>query len=310
MKAKSQTTIALDRILTLSALAAASSAYYGLRILLLCAAAMITAMLTEFICLYVRKIPFQFQHLEAAAVGLLLTMLLPPTISYSVLIIACIFAIIIGRQIFGGSENPVFPAAAVGYAFVQFTWKADALQMPTEPFLLPLRNIIETPLTDSASALWNTGSKISGDWLDWLLCVPRLPIGSASLLILATVMLVMFIRRSASASVTLGMLFTILIFGIVSSAPAQFLGAGAFTLLTNSALLSAVFLFGDPRLAPKGILGVCFGVISGFLCFYLTRIMHIENAPVLLSIIMQPVAYAICDIKPMLSEQQEKEAIS
>ncbi len=79
----------------------------------------------EIICNEIRRKPLKLADLEASAVGLLVTLMMPPTVSYAVVIIACIFAIIIGRQIFGGSENPVFPAAAVGYVFAQLTWRSS-----------------------------------------------------------------------------------------------------------------------------------------------------------------------------------------
>lgn len=303
MKEKSQTAIAFDRLLTLAALVAASAAYYGLRVLTLSAVAVTASMLTEFICLYARKIPFRFQHIEAAAIGLLLTMLMPPTISYPVLIISCIFAIIIGRQIFGGDDNPTFPAAAVGYVFALFTWKDAVLSMPAEPFFIPIGNLANMDLTESTSALWNTSGKIIGESLDWLLCIPKLPFGSASLLMLGTILIILILRRTASPMAVSGMMFMLILMNIFTTAPQKALGAAVFACLTNTALLSAIYLIGDVRLVPRGIAGLCYGMLCGFICFYMTRTLHIENAPVIVSVFMQPLAALLKD-NPIMTAQK------
>lgn len=298
--------VALDRILTLSALALVAAAYYGVRVLILCAIAMTTAMLTEFLCLYLRRIPFRLTHLEAPAIGLTLALMLPPTIPYPVLMIACIFAIIIGRQIFGGSENPLLPAAAVGYIFAQLSWKNLVLQMPKQLAILPLDAQLEVSIHDSASRLWNVSGAITGTRLDWLTVTQLLPMGSCSMLMLCVVTLVLCARRSASAGTVLSMMAVMLLLCVASASHRTIEGAAVHACLMNLTLFSAVFLFADPLLAPSGIYGVLYGICVGLLSFFLTRISHVENAPVLLSVLLQPLAMACKRMSAAFRKQQEE----
>lgn len=289
-EAKSRKTIALERICTLLCFAVVSAAEYGARVFLLCSAAVIVSMLTEIICNEIRRKPLKLADLEASAVGLLVTLMMPPTVSYAVVIIACIFAIIIGRQIFGGSENPVFPAAAVGYVFAQLTWRTAVLTVPRVMEKLPLGTCADILTTESASHLWNVSGTITGQRMDWLTVTKLLPMGSNSMLLLVVVGAVLCLRRSSAFCTVLGMLSVSLLFGAATSYWTTAEGVLVCTAMTNLTLFSALYLFGDPLIAPKGPLGIAYGMLAGFFSFYLTRIMHIQNAPVMLSIVMQPLA--------------------
>ena len=94
-----------DRAAALLAILCTAAYEYGLRIWILAAIAAAVSLLTERICLSFRKKTFHMQNADSAVCGLVLLLLLPPTVPVSLLIMSCIFAIIIGRQLFGGKEK-------------------------------------------------------------------------------------------------------------------------------------------------------------------------------------------------------------
>ncbi len=288
MAEKTQAAAARDRLLTLLFLAAASAAYYGPRVLLLCGTAAAISLLTDRICLYLRKKPFQMQDIESVASGILLAMMFPPTVPYPLLIIACIFAIIIGRQIFGGSENPLFPTAAVGYVFARTVWKNAVIQYPAAKQFLPLLSKCSCAMSTGAATVWNQNGKITGHLSDWLTCIPAVPMGSASLVMLGTAAIVLWLRRSAAFHASFSMVLMMTLMSMLTSSLNAAAGMAMSASMMNLTLFSAVYLVGDTDLAPRGFCGVLYGALAGIFCFYLTRIAHIENAPVLLSILMQP----------------------
>ena len=187
LQAKRDTVISLDRALALSALVTVGTYSYGWRVLLLCAVSACVCMVTELIGLYLRQVPFGFRHAEAAVCGVVLVMLFPPTVPLSLLIMSGIFAIIIGRQVFGGGEQPLFPSAAVGYCFARLTDPEAVLRYPAEKGAVALLSPQRDALVQGVSATWNRSGTFPGSLDDWLLGLPNQPLGTGSLLLLCVI---------------------------------------------------------------------------------------------------------------------------
>ena len=153
--------ILFDRFTAILALLAAASYDYGIRIWILAAAAAASSLLTERICLYIRKKPFKAENLDSGLIGLVLLLLLPASIPVSLLIMSCIFAIIIGRQVFGGKENPVILPAASGFAFCMLNNRAAVTLFPESKTHLPVLIPDTVTLTDGISFVWNRAGRFS-----------------------------------------------------------------------------------------------------------------------------------------------------
>ncbi len=296
----------LERSMTLLAAAAVAAFHYGIRVLLLCAAAMIVSMVTELFCLYVRGIPFRLWHLEAMGSGLILTMLMPASVPYSVLIISCIFMIIIGRQILGGSEHPVFSAAAVGYCFAQLSWRTAILTYPTAEWL-GLENIVNFHETASVSALWSQGGLLQGDLLSWLVHSEGLPMGSSSLLLLLVAAAILSLRRAIRGSVLAGMLITGIMISWTLGGIEGFWRVLATILMSHSFLYAAMYLYSDPALAPSGIFGLLFGILAAMLTLLLSLFAGVQQAAVILAVLLQPLQRVLRNASQSAADARIKE---
>lgn len=93
--------------------------YFGLAAVRLIIACMAAALLTELIIVLIRKKPLTLVDGSAAITGLLLALTLPPTLSLSSAVIGSVFAIAIGKQVFGGLGHNIFNPALIGRAFLQ-----------------------------------------------------------------------------------------------------------------------------------------------------------------------------------------------
>ncbi|MBR6761966.1 MAG: RnfABCDGE type electron transport complex subunit D [Oscillospiraceae bacterium] len=285
----------LERSMTLLAATAVAAFHYGIRVLLLCAAAMIISMVTELFCLYVRGIPFRLWHLEAMVSGLTLTMLMPASVPYSVLIISCIFMIIIGRQILGGAEHPIFPAAAVGYCFAQLSQRSAVLTYPIADWL-GLENAVSFQETVSASAQWSQGTLLKGDLLTWLVHQDGLPMGSSSLLLLLTAAGILSLRRAVNGSVLAGMLVASLGIAGAFSGNVSFEHVLATMWMSHSFLFAGIYLYSDRTLAPSGIYGLLYGVLAAMLTLLLSLLAGVEQAAVILAVLLQPLQRLLRDM--------------
>lgn len=290
MPAKRDTVITLDRALALSALVIVGTYSYGWRVLLLCAVSACVCMLTELIGLYLRKVPFGYRHAEAAVCGVVLVMLLPPTVPLSLLIMSGIFAIIIGRQVFGGGEQPLFPSAAVGYCFARLMSSEAVLRFPAQKGAVALLSPSRDALVQGVSSMWNRSGTLAGTLDDWLLGLPNQPLGTGSLLLLAVIALMLPVRRSANVWVLLPMLAALLSGSVMLGWFRDPFAAAAGCCLTNQTLFAAVFLLADPFCTPRGIAGIAYGFTAGALVLLLTRFYGVTDAPVMLAVLMSPLA--------------------
>lgn len=288
MRHKHQTEINFDRFAALTALTAVAAYDYGVRILLLyCIAAAVSAA-AEYLCLRIRRKRFRRRNLDAAVSGIVLLMLLPPTVSVSVLIMSCIFAIIIGRGLFGGMENSVIPSAAVGFCFAALNNRANITMYPTEKTVLPLTVSDSVSLTEGLSGIWNRHGTFAVSNYDLATTVPAQPIGSASIVLLIVIAVVLMLRRSASAWVILPAIVPAVVYTLLISNLHAPLAYAAACCLTNQFLFSLIFLFGDPRHGSVTIGGLLIGLTVGLTAAVLTRFCYITDAPVYLSVMLSP----------------------
>lgn len=280
--------ILFDRFAAILALLAAAVYDYGMRIAVLAAVAAVTALLTERICLYIRKKPFAAENLDSGIIGLVLLLLLPPTIPAALLIMSCIFAIIIGRQMFGGKENPVILPAAAGYCFCMLNSRSAVALFPDRKMHLAMIVPDSTTLTDGLSLAWNRAGRFSVKPIEWLTGLPKQPIGTGSVVLLCAVAVVLIVRRAASGWVIVPAASAVIVGNLVISS-LQYPGSVVVgSLLTNQTLIALIFLHGDPDHAPPHIAGAVYGFAVGFLSFFATRFLFIYDAPVLLAVLLSP----------------------
>ena len=281
--------VIFDRFAALLALTAVAAYDYGIRIWLLAGTAAGVSLLAEYLMLRLRKQPFSLQNLDAAVCGLILLMLMPPAVPFSLLIMSCIFAIIIARGLFGGMQHPVLPAPAVGFCFAFLNQGNAVTQFPAEKLRLPLRITEELTMRNGISMLWNRAGKFEADPYDLITTIPAQPIGSASLVLLLAIALVLMLRRAASPWVIIPAAGFSAAFHLAMSNLQSPLLCAAGCLLANQLLFALIFLHGDPSLAPPSFGGITAGLAVGISCALASRFLFISNAPVYLAVILSPV---------------------
>ncbi|GAG12002.1 unnamed protein product, partial [marine sediment metagenome] len=92
--------------------------FFKLRALLIILVSIITAVATEFIIFKLAKKEIPKLDGSAVITGLLLGLILPPTVPLWLPILGVVFAIGIGKQIFGGLGHNIFNPALVGRVFL------------------------------------------------------------------------------------------------------------------------------------------------------------------------------------------------
>jgi electron transport complex protein RnfD len=126
--------------------------FFGVWVLGIVAASVLTAVLTEFAALRLMGRRFVMDG-SAIVTGLLLALCLPPTVPIWIPVVGAAFAIGIGKCAFGGLGCNIFNPALVGRAFLMISWP---LLMTTWAFpVAPLEAVPEENLVTGATPLEN-----------------------------------------------------------------------------------------------------------------------------------------------------------
>jgi electron transport complex protein RnfD len=93
--------------------------YFRMPAVRLIVTCVISTLLTELIIIRLKKQPVTINDGSSAITGLLLALTLPPTLPLSSAVLGSVFAIAIGKQVFGGLGYNIFNPALIGRAFLQ-----------------------------------------------------------------------------------------------------------------------------------------------------------------------------------------------
>jgi len=102
----------------------ASVYFFRLRALIVIFSSVISAVLTEFVIQKFMKQKITITDCSAVLTGLLLGLILSPLVPFWIPVLGSMFAIAIGKMVFGGLGHNIFNPALVGRAFLVASWPA------------------------------------------------------------------------------------------------------------------------------------------------------------------------------------------
>jgi electron transport complex protein RnfD len=197
-------------------------------------ATVIAAVVTEIIIYKAASQPITIGDGNAVLIGLLLALLMPPSVPIWVPIIGAVFAIAVAKYIFGGTGTLIFHPALIGFAFLLAAW-------PT------LMGAQSTPnLSSFSDLLIETGAG-------------RLVEASPALVLLggAFVLYKRYVDRRVAISATILLLLLMPIFGMGWQLP---------IVLTGGYFLGLIFLAADPITSPVTKRGrLVYGIVLALL---------------------------------------------
>lgn len=115
-------------------------------------------LVTEAICQRLRGVPLTLQDGSAVVTGLLLAAMLPPNVDLYVPLVGGIFAIAIGKQIFGGLGNNLWNPACLARAFLQVAM-ASRINAAAWPRLRPAEDGFSHIATSIAGSFESLASR-------------------------------------------------------------------------------------------------------------------------------------------------------
>ncbi|MBQ8180853.1 MAG: RnfABCDGE type electron transport complex subunit D [Ruminococcus sp.] len=293
--ARKERLIWLDIMITLVALELMSCFYYGLRSIVLGGVCIAVSLITEILCLRLMNRQFTADDLTCTSDALIIALMMPATMDYGIAGIACVFAVVAAKNVFGGRRNIIFSPAAAAYIFMLTSWEKKLLLYP-QPHMRT--GIFDEPegLVNSVSYVYNTTGKMNYTDFELLMGNFSGPAGSVSILMLLIGAAMLILRRDISAGAFLGTITgTAFLSYIVPASPTAEI---RYTFVTNMVLFAAVYIISDRRIAPKKeYYAFFYGLFIAVFSYVIVLTTGKENAIVIVSVLFTPVSLGIKNLE-------------
>lgn len=269
--------IMLEVIIALLPALVASFIFFGYNAVRVVAVSLISCLLTEFIITRVRKKSSSLCDLSAVITALIFAFSLPPSLPSYAVALGGIFAIAIGKMIFGGLGHNIFNPAMVGRAFLM-----SAFPVLMTSWTAPVSSSSESnntanvdEITTATPLVWlKPGESAERKLPDaWLLFVGRKAgsLGETSVLALLIGAAFLILRGTIDVAIPVGMIGSAFVFGGLAYLinPDRFVNP-MFHLGAGALIFGAFFIATDPVTCPlsksgRWIFGIGCGLLTMFI---------------------------------------------
>jgi len=308
----------IDVIIGLAPVMAAAGYYFCIRALILICTCVISSVATEWLCNIIRKKPNSLGDFSAVVTGIILALSLPPRLPICTAVVGSVFAVAIGKMVFGGLGANIFNPAMVGRTFLtasfgvlMTSWTVPATMDAAMPAIAQ-ENIVHvktqaTPLAWSKLAIKNSlGADIYSEAQFKATFTGEVGgcLGETSVIALLIGGLYLLIRRTINFHIPLAVLASAFVFATIAYWKDSYAYVQPFFhLCSGGLLLCAFFIATDPVTAPLTRRGMwIFGIGVGTITM-LIRIVGEYPEGVMFSILLMnavtPLIDRLCKRIPM-----------
>ncbi|MBQ8907997.1 MAG: RnfABCDGE type electron transport complex subunit D [Clostridia bacterium] len=262
-----------DVLISLLPCVAAGVWLFGLRTLLVVGISTLLCMFLEFTCRFIMKREQTVGDLSAAVTGVLLGLTLPVSIPIPLIIVGCVTAIVVVKQMFGGLGNNFVNPALAGRIVMLVSFPTQMTGFTTPTWVDAVTTA--TPLAPNAEA---------ASLLDLFLGRVGGCIGETCKIAILLGLAYLLIRRVISPIIPLCYVGTVALFSLAVGADAL------FQLLSGGLLFGAVFMATDYVTSPVGkwgkvVYAVGCGLITVLIRLYASLPEGVSYAIVLMNIL-------------------------
>lgn len=308
----------IDVIIGLGPAMAAAGYYFRIHALILICTCVISSAATEWFCNLIRKKPSSLDDFSAVVTGIILALSLPPMLPVWTAVVGSVFAVAVGKMVFGGLGANIFNPAMVGRTFLtasfgvlMTSWTVPATIDGSMPAIAQ-ENIVNaktqaTPLAWSKLAIKNKlGADIYSEEQFKATFTGEVggSLGETSVIALLIGGLYLLIRRTINFHIPLAVLASAFVFATIAYLIDSYSYVQPFFhLCSGGLLLCAFFIATDPVTAPLTRRGMwIFGIGVGTITM-LIRIVGEYPEGVMFSILLMnavtPLIDRLCKRIPM-----------
>jgi len=183
---------------------------YGLRPLLLCGlgAAHRAICVTAWSPCLRRRVYRAGGFSPTRAFALIITLLMPATVDWYVVIMAVLAGVLIGKEVFGGYGSYPFNPAAVGYAVAAVSWPEQVFRYPQPYTNIPLWDATGVPVSSTISDTLRSGGSLNIGAISLVLGEYAAPMGTGAALILLACGLFLWLQKDVRLSASVSFVVT------------------------------------------------------------------------------------------------------
>ncbi len=279
--------------------------YYGLRAFLTAGVSVGASVLTEYLCCTARRIKYDWGDVSPIMSGLLLALIMPASVPYTVIAFASAFMASVCKQAFGGNKNLIFCPVCVAYIFTTFCFPSAVVRYPTPvPFgSVDLANNVADTLSHSYTYALDNGTASAFSLLDLIWGKLAGPMGtSAVLIILICGVALYFFGDIPSAALFSGFGVNVLI-NVLRPVGETGWYAVLNSLVAGSYLFVLIFMACDLRFVPNRVFSqICYGAVFAVGSYLIRLYTGIENG----AIFVLPMLNVFRDEFDRLTDQLER----
>lgn len=256
----------LERFVIMAMLLVLSAYFQGMRAPVVCAASVLLCIAVDAVCCIIRRISYDPKDAAVPFWGLAAGMMMPASIPIGYIVLSSVVCIVVGKHLFGASDNIVFCPPAISTAFMIICYPSEMLFYPKYGDQYPLSGDYLGALSRSVEYTLKMGNVPSGSIWDILMGFVPAAIGTAYMLVILVCAVCMIIHRSNSGGAVIACLVT-------SGALAFFfprihvsgLESVFYELSSGYLLFGTVFLAAEPYRIPEKAMGkVIYGAVLGY----------------------------------------------
>lgn len=257
--------------------------YYGVRSLLVVAASVAAAVITDILAGVIINKKININDLGSVFTGAAIAMMMPSGIPYYVPVFASVFAVAVVKVPFGGSRKAPFVPAAAGFAFVSVCFSDQIFA-----YTAGVRGSL-FGATSLGSMLMNGRAVYVGEASVFDIISGNVagPVGTGCALLMVACAFYLLIRRPkallSSVSFVAACALMVALFPRVT---ASFTANLISELCSGSLLFAAVFFVTDPVTQPEKVINkLIYGAVCGAICMAM-RLLGAYEEPVCFAVLL------------------------
>ena len=255
-----------ERLLFIASLVILSVCLQGLRAAAVCVVSVALCMAADAVCCRIRKIPYDIKAPEVPFWGAAAAMLMPVSVPWGLVLMSSLICVVVGKHLFGSSDNIVFCPPAIAAAFLMICYPAEMLYFPKYGDKFPLFGEFDGVLARSAEYSLKMGSVPADGMLNGFLGLTAAPIGSSYIPIIIVCGACLMVIRGGSACASLSCLGVAAVLAFFfPRADVSGWESVVYELCSGYLMFGAMFLAAEPYRTPQRKMGrVLYGAVLGY----------------------------------------------
>ena len=282
-----------DYLVTMVPLVLLATYIYGLRVVVMLAIATVTSSLCDLLVAAMRRRHIRLSDISSICFAWTVTLMLPVSVSYSVVIFAVCATLLLGKHPFGGYGNYPRHPAAFGFALTAISNPDQVFMFPLESGRLGLGWNLDIALHQSPAGIMHDGGIPLVDRTDLFLGNFEGSVGGTYSLIIFSCLILLVVHRAVCWHVPVFFLATCAAWAfLLPRIPGTRTDSVLFEMLCCGLPFAASYLVAEPTLTPKNHFARClYGIVAGVLSMLISTYGIYEVGAPFAVLLAAPVGY-------------------